>query len=932
MRRLISYIVMCGAILLGVGAAISPTVVKMNTDLAYSEGKTLTFRLSSKDTAKDRDGYDPEYNLTEADGYDGVEEVAAVMRKRLDNWGLSEYSVETQGYDTISVSLRASENSDTTYSYLEKYLAFNGGDLELDASNDAKSDPYTDDPAYAHNTLWTSMLDGQTASIEYITQSGVPSFPVVVVSIGTSKENIDAFTDLVTYCQKHTTADSEDESGNKTEGKTCSLILWANRHEDDYYNAAEDDINVQSRILVNESAAADSSGNSNAEWYASSDEDKETPFFQIVPPSEAITTAGKYDSTKSDKAYEAARFLMNMINAESINYQVDFLYASTATATVESLISFGDWNVSAAWSRTLIATLIAFVVIAIILALFDRMLALSIVSITAGTVFLTLASFVAFGSQFNIAAVFGLLVVAMISVFSGVYYAAKLKDELYKGRTLKKANAEAAKKTVWPTIDASVVSIIIGIFVYIFAGDLASKLGIMMVIGGFFNALLNLTLLRLSGWLLCNDNGLQSAFPKMLNVDKNRIPDMLKEEKQSYFGPYEKTDFTKGKKWIFGLMGAVVTAGIATMIAFGVINGTVYNEAAATQESTIVYIEARSDSSDTNDNMIRSISDVYDGSDAASQDSILKNIKLAGTSFGELYDDIEVSTTPLTVYSSDDQLTHYWYFFTITLTDHYDLADEYDLTVTDATDHALTKAFTQLDDAFDYVVEDYYGAHNVVVSVKNVTPAEGVPYLSKLSLGVGVGLAVVLLYMMIRYRISRGFAATLIALVAGFASVSFFVFTRISVTPIVAIGSVAVCLFSLLVSIFILQKEREIYRDSREKEKNNLAFRSLCLQQANSRSAGELIVFALVAAYLAIDFFGFGPAAYSSVYLNLILGVAFATAMSLSLLTPLSLLLAKLFSKIHIKLPQRKKKVGQLQMNQKKSAEPEEAIFIGIND
>jgi hypothetical protein len=49
MRRFIAYIAMCSALILGVGAAVSPTIVKANTDLAYSEGKTLTFRRSSKD-------------------------------------------------------------------------------------------------------------------------------------------------------------------------------------------------------------------------------------------------------------------------------------------------------------------------------------------------------------------------------------------------------------------------------------------------------------------------------------------------------------------------------------------------------------------------------------------------------------------------------------------------------------------------------------------------------------------------------------------------------------------------------------------------------------------------------------------------------------------------------------------------------------------
>jgi hypothetical protein len=59
---------------------------------------------------------------------------------------------------------------------------------------------------------------------------------------------------------------------------------------------------------------------------------------------------------------------------------------------------------------------------------------------------------------------------------------------------------------------------------------------------------MNLPIFRFGNWMLCNDNGMQSSFPKMLNVQKDKIPDMLKEEKQTYFGPYEKTDFTKSKK------------------------------------------------------------------------------------------------------------------------------------------------------------------------------------------------------------------------------------------------------------------------------------------------------------------------------------------------------------------------------------------------
>jgi hypothetical protein len=75
------------------------------------------------------------------------------------------------------------------------------------------------------------------------------------------------------------------------------------------------------------------------------------------------------------------------------------------------------------------------------------------------------------------------------------------------------------------------------------------------------------------------------------------------------------------------------------------------------------------------------------------------------------------------------------------------------------------------------------------------------------------------------------------------------------------------------------------------------------------------------------------PAAFASPYLNLIIGIAYGTVLSLALLTPLSLLIAKLLSKIHFKLPtHHKKNPSGLQMKKSNSAEPEEAVFIGIND
>ena len=61
------------------------------------------------------------------------------------------------------------------------------------------------------------------------------------------------------------------------------------------------------------------------------------------------------------------------------------------------------------------------------------------------------------------------------------------------------------------------------------------------------------------------------------------------------------------------------------------------------------------------------------------------------------------------------------------------------------------------------------------------------------------------------------------------------------------------------------------------------------------------------------------------------MGLAFLSAYDRSLLAPVSILFAKLFSKIAVK-PIRKKKAKKGNLPHKKNGEPEEAVFIGIND
>ncbi len=947
MRRYVGYVLLSAATLIGVAGATAPFIAKMNADLAYSDGKTLYFKASEYDEASSNGNYGNETGSfldqdqptdPNNDNKPAIHTLANIVKDRLDIWNLSEYEVSVQGYDTIAVSVRTKTSTETQYTYLENYLSFSGGDYELDVTDEKVSEESKKDS-------WAEMLDDQEAFIQSIELNGY-NFPVVLVKIPDTYKS--DFTDLLKAANDANSSDDSDSSSSSAStGDACKLVLWANRIDGDLYkdstSGGGNNRNLSKKILAVENVSSD-----NAIYYYDSDENKDNPYLRLIPNSAAITSDGGYDASYAQEAYDAAVYLRNMFNASELSFSdgtstkhrfaLNFTYSENTPATVESLNAYTAWSVFPALSGTLIATLVTIALMVVVLALFNRSFSLIQIASVFATVFSTFALFVSFGAQFNVAACLGLLVTAILSCFGSVYYGAALKDEIYKGRTLKKANQEAAKKSTWPIIDASIVSAVLGVFVYIFGGELASKFGTMLVLGAVFALASNLILTRIGAWLFCNDSTLQSSYPKRLGIDSKKIPDLLKEEKQTYFGPYEKKDFTKSRKWTAGILGAVVLAGIGSMIAFGIQNGgNVYNTSAYTQNSTVLRIDVRSTQSDMISlSRISSIEDIYSPEEGG--EDLFHRVQIDGKSLASMTStsDISLSETPLTVYDSNSETTYYWFYYSIKLNKYLenDVDSSHEIKVLSG-DSFVNASSNSLDEALtDYLTSVFVPGSddsNLSVRFATVTPELGQPYIDKLCLALGVALAVDLVYLSVRFRPSRGISATLGAATVGYCSIAFFVFTRISVTPLVTLGCLAGSLLALIFALFAFNKEKEIYKESREKEKNTVDFRYECLKQGVSRSAGSFLLLVMISAYGAIAFFGFGPRTFMMIYLAMVMGLAFLSAFDLSLMAPFAYVWAKLFSKITIKpLKRRKAKKGNLP--KKKGGEPEEATFIGIND
>ena len=95
MRRLWAYIVLAFTALVLVGTTFVGEITKVNSNNQFENGREITFRVS------DKDDEEIEFSDTTA-----VENITAMMKKRLETAKVTSYEIMTVGYDTVKVRLR----------------------------------------------------------------------------------------------------------------------------------------------------------------------------------------------------------------------------------------------------------------------------------------------------------------------------------------------------------------------------------------------------------------------------------------------------------------------------------------------------------------------------------------------------------------------------------------------------------------------------------------------------------------------------------------------------------------------------------------------------------------------------------------------------------------------------------------------------------
>lgn len=885
MRRLWAYILLAFTSIVLVGVSFTPILKNAKSNMDYQSSREIMFHVQSKDEGEE--------SLTK----EKMDEVSATMVERLSNQGVTRYEVDVQGDDTISIIL--SQDYEEQYSNIIKYMEFDGSfALSNSAGDYALADEF--------------LVEGAKAALDTYN-----NYPCITLPVNVNDEKYKSV--LEGAKGEGSKPETSGEGDEATE--TYYLYLW--------YGFKENMISTETDYANNENIIMKFRVEEDAEnQYFPGTDDKLFSAVNLDRDNDGIAS-----DTEKKVAFDTAHFYVNLLNASKLDVTIKHLGSKQVAPQIENIINLGNLS-SVAFSATLIATLCSIVLVSLLLIYFYRLGAVSVIVTALITLLAGLASMVWLSAEFTTITVMAFIVLALASIACGVVYLTKLKDEAYRGRSLKKANLEAGKKSLLPILDINVVLIIIGAFCFILGGSGMRTFAVVTVMGGIASTVLNLLFLRGMMWLATNATSLQGKY-QFFGIDGEKVPDLINEEKQTYFGPYADKDLTRNAKKV-SIGGCIVLlATVVAMIVFGAVNGSIYAAKNPAHNNVMYFSTEMSETSEIDDSSIKKILDntyVYKNLDGKF-DVLTEEEKASAkslSSFGVA--SIDNNNKQYSIGDDDDKTTYYLHIVTFSKEIDTSLSAYYQYSDTEFITES-TYDVNNVNNILNFTIQEKGILESVAtVSLKDVRVYEnGQPSVFSIGMASLIGAAVAGLYLLLRYRLSRGLAATILAISAGAIALGMLSLIHLPVVGgYVAVIAPACAFVTYVMAILFMNRERELILDDKKRD-SSLENRKAITVKATSYSYAAIGTFAFLAIFIGISFFGFGPNATALHYVGYVLTLLVAIVVVPIVIGPLSNLFYKLFSGVKISKPSKKKKKTKVR-KVNKSAEPEEAIFIGIND
>lgn len=900
MRRLWAYIIVVFAAVVAVIASFPGVVKGLAKDGEFETRRVFTFQLTERDNELDPDVTPKE--LTD----NSAKDVADIMKARLETYNVSSYDLKTVGNDMITVSFAA--ESDSKYQQIITYLGFSGSFALVNKNNNLVEGK--------------EFLNGAAYTKSY----AVNEYPTVIIPV---KTDATSYTELIEGCVSKPEEQTEGEGDDATTKEIGRIYVLYNWQKGETYDILTETNQLSAKTLLTIDFELDEE--KTGLYYDSN----KNSFSQVCGFRDANGN-GYADPSEVREAYAQADYYVNLFSASAYDYEVKCI-KGLADGTKEYLVAKTEQVTNPdtgrlVWNRTLTAVVALTIIVSLLLVFFYKAGAASVIATALVSTFITLLIMVRTGLAYNSLGVVGLVVVALLSIVSGIIYLNKLKEDSYKGHTLKKANAEASKKSLLPIIDIHVVGLIIGVMLYALGGTPLRTISAVLAIGSIISGLFSVFGLKGLMWLITNATVMNGRYD-MLGINKENVPDHMAEEKQTYYGPYADKEFSKNKKPVgFAAIGVFVLS-LAGVITFASLRGgNLFKQPQSQSLGNEIYVQ----------NRILVTNDETSPLTDATLDTILDDILIAEKSNVEIDEAKEETYVTLKECVSDkilfttsetlveESLTHNYVntYFRLTLSKQ--LSGEEVARVRGETSTTLNEVLSEYFDATATFTTSVSNKMQLKTVSTVINPAS--PKWDKVILGTYIAVLIVTVYLMLRYRLSRGLSSLIFPVVSSLITIGIMLLLNLflNMSASVIIAAPIVCLFSYLYLIQFYNRERELLLEDKVKD-NSKEHRAEVAKRALGMAYAPILVTAVIGIYCLINFFGFAPSVMSIAYAAMFIGALIALGLSQVLVVPVCNWLFNLFSKVKINTKPRESKKNK-NKPVKKSAEPEEAIFIGIND
>ncbi|MGI6714323.1 MAG: hypothetical protein ACOX3K_04715 [Bacilli bacterium] len=879
MRRFYGYLATITTLVLGVGIATVPVLKDINANYEYASGREFTYRISFKETD---DGIDRSQEKISVETSDWV---AKTMDERLNLAGVSKYQVSQEGTDIIRVTLNRS--SDIEYERARILLNYDPnftvalGDKDKDAL-----------------ALKGEEVFGK-ARIEYMN-----TFPVVVIPL-LNEEAITSFKALAEAGAENQTAAENAGTAQVPEGQSeaqlqpeATIVIWANYDPDyDSLDKAREDSEVAEKVFMTFDPR-------HVYWSKSDVENSEIALAMSLGEPDNLT--GKYTAKNIETANNNAAYLRNIFNASTYgDYKISFLFENRVAPSVEYLLNSTE-TLAINWSKTLIATLVGLLLVLIVLVVFMRLDGVNAFVLALFNGVLTLATFNVIGLEFTTSGLVGLLVVVLLTILSVVLYHYRCKEEVYRGRTMAKASEEASGTTTFPIIDISVVTFLVGIGTYFFGGGALTGLATMLMIGSLANLLTGLLLNKFLVHFLKRTTALQEKY-HLFGIDQSKVIQGETSQKETYRGRYAEVDMTKNHKRTGIGLGVFALASLVMTIVFGVTSGKILAPAVGGNYSRI-YLS------------LKEGSPISTLSPTNSPELLLSKITIDGASL--TYTSYDTEEVTLREGLGEEARDHDYTYYVFDLAKEYhgeELVSYTDLNGTVYEDVPLLEALTAV---FEDVDEE------AKVSLNPVQVTTGSPTFKEILLASLVSYALVIIYLLIRMGMNRAIAGLVLIFTGMIATLGLFVMSRINVLPLTGMVTLLTLLFSSYLLLLVGHKEKQLRSELLKRP--DYAYEEEAVHAVGITTSPILLI-TLIAGLIFLNQFGLAPFNNAWLFMGAFLSSLIACLIIVKLFVPLELAIRRLLAKLP-KIERKKKKVIKTNIGQRTSAEPEEAILIGIND